>query len=60
LDEFTTGLDTICIENAIEMLKTFSINKKILLIEHNPVAAQSIESKLTVIRDGLTSRIVQQ
>ncbi|HEY5236147.1 MAG TPA: hypothetical protein VIJ14_08220, partial [Rhabdochlamydiaceae bacterium] len=60
LDEFTNGLDTVCIENAIEMLRNSSVDRRILLIEHNPIAAQSIESRITVIRDGLTSKIVQQ
>jgi DNA repair exonuclease SbcCD ATPase subunit len=59
LDEFTGGLDTVCIENAIEMLKNSSIDKKLLLVEHNPVVSQSIENKILVVRDGLTSKIVQ-
>jgi ABC-type multidrug transport system ATPase subunit len=60
LDEFTNGLDTVCIQDTIEMLKNFSIDKKLLLIEHNPIVAQSFENKITVVRDGLTSKIVQQ
>lgn len=60
LDEFTGGLDTVCIENAIEMLKNSNIDKKLLLVEHNPVVSQSIENKILVVRDGLTSRIVQE
>lgn len=60
LDEFTNGLDTVCIENAVEMLKNSNLDKKLLLVEHNPIISQSFENKLTVVRDGLTSKIVQQ
>lgn len=60
LDEPFTGLDTRCCEDAIEMLRNCSVGKKILLVDHNPVVAQSIENKITVIRDGLTSKVVQQ
>lgn len=59
LDESFTGLDSQCCEDAIEMLKNCSMGKKIFLIDHNPIVAQSIESKITVVRDGLTSRIIQ-
>jgi DNA repair exonuclease SbcCD ATPase subunit len=60
LDEFTNGMDTTCIENALEMLKAYSVDKRLLIVEHNPVVSQSIENRLTVVRDGLTSKIVQQ
>lgn len=60
LDEPFTGLDTPCIEDAIEMLRNCSVDKRLLIVEHNPVIAQSIENRITVVRDGLTSNIVQQ
>ncbi len=60
LDEPFTGLDSQNILEALEMLKECSSDKRLLIVDHNPIAAQSIESRLTVIRDGLTSRIVQQ
>jgi len=60
LDEPFTGLDSQNILEALEMLKECSNDKQLLIVDHNPVAAQSIENRLTVIRDGLTSRIVQQ
>ena len=59
LDEPFTGLDTTNVFEALEMLKECSSDKQLLIVDHNPVAAQSIESRLTVVRDGLTSRIVQ-
>ena len=60
LDEPFTGLDTACIEQAIEMLKNSSLDKKLLIVDHNPTASQSIENRITVVRDGLTSTISQQ
>jgi len=60
LDEPFTGLDSQCCEDAIEMLKNNTTGKRIFLVDHNPQVAQSIENRLTVVRDGLTSKIIQQ
>lgn len=60
LDEPFTGLDSQNILEALEMLKESSLDKRLLIVDHNPVASQSIEDRLTVVRDGLTSKIVQQ
>jgi energy-coupling factor transporter ATP-binding protein EcfA2 len=60
LDEPFLGLDTVCIEDAIEMLRNCSVDKRLFLVEHNPVIAQSIENRIVVVRDGLTSNIIQQ
>lgn len=59
LDEPFTGLDSQNILEALEMLRECSVDKQLLIVDHNPVATQSIENKLTVIRDGQTSRIVR-
>jgi DNA repair exonuclease SbcCD ATPase subunit len=59
LDEPFTGLDTVSIEMALEMLKNSHINKRLLIVDHNPEVKQKLESKITVVRDGLTSRIEQ-
>ncbi len=55
LDEPFGGFDSIGIEQALEMLKT--LDKRILIVEHNNIAKEMISEKLTVIRDGETSRI---
>lgn len=60
LDEPFTGLDSKNILEALEMLKECSLDKRLVIVDHNEVASQAIENKLLVIRDGLTSRIVQQ
>lgn len=59
LDEPFDGLDTVCIEMALDVLKNSNINKKLVIVDHNPEVKQIVESKLTVIRDGATSRVMQ-
>lgn len=60
IDEGFNGLDTACIQDALEMLREYSVDKKLFLVEHNPIVSESIENKILVVRDGLTSKIVQQ
>jgi DNA repair exonuclease SbcCD ATPase subunit len=55
LDEPFGGFDSIGIEHALEMLKT--LDKRIVLVEHNPIAKEFVDCKITVIRDGETSYI---
>lgn len=57
LDEPFTGLDTVSIEMAIEKLR--SLNKRLVIVDHNPEIKQMVESRLVVVRDGLTSKIIQ-
>lgn len=59
LDEPFNGLDTVCIEMALDVLKNSSINKRLIIVDHNPEVKQMVESRLLVTRDGLTSRISQ-
>lgn len=60
LDEPFTGLDSQNILEALEMLKECSADKQLLIVDHNPVAAQSIENRLIAVRDGQTSKVVRQ
>jgi hypothetical protein len=55
LDEPFGGFDSIGVEHALEMLKT--LDKRILIVEHNPVAKEFIDCRITVVRDGETSYI---
>lgn len=59
LDEPFTGLDTVSIEMALEVLKNSSINKKLVIVDHNPEVKQMVESRLVVVRDGIASKIEQ-
>lgn len=59
LDEPFNGLDTVCIEMALEVLKNSNTNKRLVIVDHNPEVKQIVGSRLLVVRDGLTSRIAQ-
>lgn len=59
LDEPFTGMDTVIIEQALEVLKNANINKRLILVDHNPQVKEMMDSSILVIRDGLTSKIVQ-
>ncbi len=59
LDEPFDGLDTVCIEMALEVLKNSNVSKRLIIVDHNPEVKQMVESRLTVVRDGATSKIVQ-
>ena len=59
LDEPFTGLDTVCIEEALLVLKNSDINKKIIVVDHNPIIKESLTDRIVVVREGLTSKIVQ-
>lgn len=58
LDEPFTGLDTVSIENALEVLKNANINKRLIIVDHNPEVKQMVSSRLVVVREGQTSRVV--
>lgn len=60
IDEGFNGLDTTCIQDALEMLREYSVDKKLFLVEHNPIVSETIENRILVVRDGLTSKIIQQ
>lgn len=57
LDEPFNGFDSTGIEHALEILKTFSMDKKVLFVEHDSIAKEMVTDKITVIRDGETSYI---
>jgi DNA repair exonuclease SbcCD ATPase subunit len=59
LDEPFTGLDTVCIEMALEVLKNASPDKKLLIVDHNPIIKEFVNSSvITVVRDGNESKIL--
>lgn len=57
LDEPFTGLGTVEIEMALEVLKNSNINKKLTIVDHNPEVKQMVQDRLVVVRDGLTSKV---
>lgn len=60
LDEPFEGLDTVCVEQTLEILKNANFNKKLIIVDHNPEVKQMVGSRIMVIREGLTSNIVQE
>lgn len=58
LDEPFNGLGTVEIEMALDVLKNSNINKKLIIVDHNPEVKQMVHSRLVVERTGLTSRVV--
>lgn len=60
LDEPFNGLDTVCIEMALDVLKNSNINKKLIIVDHNPEVKQMVESRLVSVREGATSQVVQE
>jgi DNA repair exonuclease SbcCD ATPase subunit len=57
LDEPFDGLDAICRENCLEVLKNHASQRKILIVDHSTETKQMVQDKIIVIRDGQTSRL---
>lgn len=57
LDEPFTGLDTVSIEMALEVLKNSNSTKKLIVVDHNPEVKQMVSNRLVAVRDGSTSTI---
>lgn len=57
LDEPFTGLDTVSVEMALEVLKNSNLSKRLVVVDHNPVIKEFISDKITVVREGERSRI---
>jgi len=57
LDEIMNGFDTLGKENTLDMIKGISGDRKVLIVEHDPVAKEYILDRITVVRDGETSFI---
>lgn len=60
LDEPFTGLDTVSIEMALEVLKNSNSTKKLIVVDHNPEVKQMVSNRLVVVRDGNSSTITNQ
>lgn len=60
LDEPFTGLDSTNIEMVLELLKNINMHKKLIVVDHNPIAKEQISDRITVLRTGLTSTIVKE
>jgi len=59
LDEPCAGMDTVCKQEYIEMLKTMSTNKQIFIVEHSSEIKEMVDDTILVVREGLYSEIQQ-
>lgn len=58
LDEPFEGLEEINISQCLEVLRQVDTNKKIIIVDHNPIAKEMINDKITVERDGEESVVL--
>lgn len=59
LDEPFTGMDTVIIEQALEVLKNANISKCLILVDHNETVKEMVDSRIVVVRTGISSQIQQ-
>lgn len=57
LDEPFNGQDTIGVEMALEVLKSSNTNKKLIVVDHNPIVKEFISDRIIVVRNGEISHI---
>lgn len=57
LDEPFTGLDSVSIEQVLEVLQSSNMNKKLIIVDHNEVIKQFVQNKILVVREGETSNV---
>lgn len=57
LDEPFDGLDSVCREQCLEILKTHVTGKKIVLVDHSNETKEMVSDRIVVIRDGQSSTV---
>jgi DNA repair exonuclease SbcCD ATPase subunit len=60
LDEPFDGLDSICREQCLEILKTHVTDKKIIVVDHSNETKEMVSDRIIVSRDGNESSILEQ
>ena len=58
MDEPFDGLDSVCKENCLEILKTVDTNKKIIMVDHSSELKEMVSDVIMVVKDGETSSIM--
>lgn len=58
LDEPFDGLEDINIAQCLEVLRKVDMNKKIIIVDHNPIATEMISDRITVERNGEESVVL--
>ena len=57
MDEPFEGLDTLCKENVLEILKGLDTNKKIIMVDHSSELKEMVSDVIMVVKKGETSTI---
>ena len=57
MDEPFDGLDSVCKENCLEILKQIDTNKKIIMVDHSSELKEMVSDVILVIKKGETSTI---
>lgn len=58
LDEPFDGLDSVCKEQSLEILKQHDTNKKIILVDHSSELKEMVSDVITICKDGEVSYII--
>ena len=58
IDEPFDGLDSVCKENCLEILKQIDTNKKIIIVDHSSELKEMVSDIITVVKSGETSRLM--
>ncbi len=57
MDEPFDGLDSVCKENCLEILKQLDTNKKIIMVDHSSELKEMVSDVILVVKKGETSTI---
>lgn len=57
MDEPFDGLDSVCKENCLEILKQIDTNKKIIMVDHSSELKEMVSDVILVVKNGETSTI---
>jgi DNA repair exonuclease SbcCD ATPase subunit len=57
MDEPFEGLDTLCKENVLEILKSLDTNKTIIMVDHSSELKEMVSDVILVVKDGEKSTI---
>jgi DNA repair exonuclease SbcCD ATPase subunit len=55
LDEPFNGLDSICKEACLEVLKQYDTNKKIIIVDHSSELKEMVSDVITIVKEGESS-----
>lgn len=55
LDEPFNGLDSVCKESCLEVLKQYDTNKKIIMVDHSSELKEMVSDVITIVKEGEVS-----